>query len=115
MSPRSFSLAITSASSLPRASAVSVALLNSNSSVDERLMIAGFFASGAAAGFTGSAALGTGAGAGAGAGAASGFAAGFGASLAQPAIRATPQRTLKSAFLELIDPPPFLLVYVADL
>src|ERR1041385_6392076 len=112
MSPKSLSLATTSESSLPRASAVSVALLNSNSSVEARLMIAGFFASGAA---TGAAALGTATGAGAGAAAASGFAAGFGWSLAQLAIRAAPQRVLKSDFLGLMDPPPFLLVDVADL
>src|SRR5712692_524313 len=75
MSAMSFSLAITSLSSLARASGVSVALLNSNSSVEERFTIAGFFGSGFGAG---SAARGAGAGAGGG--------AGFGSSVAQPAM-----------------------------
>src|SRR5213075_155601 len=115
MSPRSFSLATTSASSLARASAVSVALLNSNSSVEAMLMIAGVFGCGAA---TGSAARGATTGAGAGAGAAagaSGLAAGLGASLAQPAISAVLQRTLKIALFVLIDPPRFLRADRADL
>src|SRR6185295_18451886 len=115
MSPRSFSFAITSASSLDRASAVSVALLNSNSSVEARLMIAGFFGA-AGAGVTGAAALGvaTGAGAGAAAGA-SGFGAGFCSSVAQPATSAAPQRALKKAFFEFIYTPQFLLGDGADL
>src|SRR5262245_8330535 len=109
MSPRSFSLATTSASSLARASGVSVALLNSNSSVDARLMIAGFFGAAGA----GCAALG--AGAGAGAAAASGFAAGLGSSVAQPARNAAPQRALKKAFFVIIDPPRFWLANGPDL
>src|SRR5258708_17442673 len=62
----SFSLAITSLSSLARASVVSVALLNSNSSVEAKFTIAGF-------------ATGAGAGAGAGAGSARGVGSGLGA------------------------------------
>src|SRR6185436_9503045 len=106
ISPKSFSLAITSASSLARASAVSVALLNSNNSVEARLMIAGFL--GAAA--TGAAALGATTGAGAGAGAAagaSGLGAGFGSSLAQPATSAAPQMAAKNAVFLLIGSPSF--------
>src|SRR5712692_1640622 len=82
MSAMSFSLAITSLSSLARASGVSVALLNSNSSVEERFTIAGFFGSGFGAG---SAARGAGTGAGGGA-AGAGGGAGFGSSVAQPAM-----------------------------
>src|SRR5712692_9777419 len=78
MSAMSFSLAITSLSSLARASGVTVALLNSNSSVEARFTIAGFFGSGFGAG---SAARGAGTGAGGGA-----AGAGFGSSVAQPAM-----------------------------
>src|SRR5260221_5409843 len=65
----SFSLAITSLSSLARASVVSVAWLNSNSSVEARFTIAGFFGSGFA----------TGAGAGAGSARGGGAGSGLGA------------------------------------
>src|SRR5216684_2778396 len=76
----SFILAITSLSSLARASGVSVALLNSNSSVEARFTIAGFFGSGFGAG---SAARGAGAGGGA---AGAGGGGGFCSSVAQPAM-----------------------------
>ena len=80
----SLSLASTSASSFALASFVSVALLNSKSSRDERFTTAGFFGSGFAtgAGLISGVTCGFGAGVGAGSG------AGLGAScVAQPAAR----------------------------
>src|SRR6266571_4245272 len=103
----SFILAITSLSSLARASGVSVAWLNSNSSVEERLTIAGFFGSGFGAG---SAARGAGTGTGAGAAAGGGF----GSSVAQPAMTiATPLKAaVNSARLKLIfTKPPLFVVF----
>ena len=109
--PRVFSLAITSLSSLVRASAVSVALLNSKSSVEARLMGLG----GAGLGASGFA-TGAGAGAGAGAGRATGagadgagFGAGFSGSVAQPAMTSAAADTAAASNLVCIVPSRVVL------
>src|SRR5438067_8770166 len=102
MSPALFSLLTTSASSLAFASVVSVALLNSKSSVEPRLIAAGFCGSGFATGGGAGAGLATGAGAGAGVG------AGFCASCVAQAPRA--MEKTRASVLVFIGLP--LLVFV---
>src|SRR5215204_1053478 len=100
---------MTSRSSRPRASAVSVALLNSNSSVEAMLTTAGFFGA-SGAGFATGAGAGAGAGvaAGAGAGVGAGAGAGAGASwVAQPKKAATDAAA--SSALMFIFPSLFML------
>src|SRR5580765_4369629 len=109
MAPRSFSLAITSASSSLRASGVSVALLNSNSSREAILTTAGFFGASGAGFATGAGAgAGVAAGAGAGAGVGAGAGAGAGVSCVAQANRAAIDAAASSV-LVLIFLLPFLL------
>src|SRR6266540_4099972 len=108
----SFSFAITSASSFALASLVSVALLNSKSSVDAMFTMAGFFGAGVASGLGAGCALiscdaeGVGAGAGLAAGAGAGAgAAGFGASCVAHAPNASAIEAVKNSVLVFIAPP----------
>src|SRR4051812_8856222 len=105
MVPRSFSLPMTSRSRTPRASAVSVDLLNSNSSVDAMLTMAGFLGA-SGAGLATGAGAGAGVAAGAGAGVGAGAGAGAGASwVAQPkkaATDAAASSALKFIFVPLL-------------
>src|SRR3954447_2182701 len=105
MVPRSFSFPMTSRSRTPRASAVSVDLLNSNSSVDAMLTMAGFLGASGAGLATGA---GAGVAAGAGAGVGAGAGAGAGASwVAQPRKAATDAAA--SSALKFIFLPLFML------
>src|SRR5687768_2368099 len=115
---RAFSLAITSLSSLLRASGVSVALLNSKSSVEARLIGfggAGLGASGLATGAGAGAGAGVGAGRATGAGAAgAGFGAGFSGSVAQPAMTSAAADTAAASSLVCIVPSRVVLIRPAQ-